>query len=37
VAKQMIEAQNGKIWIESEGVGKVTTAIVELPLDTHVA
>lgn len=37
VAKQMIEAQNGKIWIESEGVGKGTTAIVELPLDTHVA
>lgn len=37
VAKQIIEAQKGKIWIESEGVGKGTTAIVELPLDTHVA
>jgi len=31
VAKQMIEAQGGKIWIESEGVGKGTTFIVELP------
>jgi len=31
VAKQMLEAQGGKIWIESEGVGKGTTFIVELP------
>ncbi len=31
VAKQMIEAQGGKIWIESEGAGKGTTFIVELP------
>lgn len=31
VAKQMLEAQGGKIWIESEGVGKGTTFVVELP------
>lgn len=31
VAKQMVEAQGGKIWIESDGVGKGTTFIVELP------
>lgn len=31
VAKQMVEAQGGKIWIESEGVGKGSTFVVELP------
>lgn len=31
VAKQMLEAQGGKIWLESEGVGKGTTFLVELP------
>lgn len=30
VAKQMLEAQHGKIWLESEGAGKGTTFIVEL-------
>lgn len=33
VAKQMIEAQNGKIWIESEGAGKGASSIIELPLN----
>ncbi|MCX6703751.1 MAG: ATP-binding protein [Candidatus Zambryskibacteria bacterium] len=31
VAKQMIEAQGGKIWLESEGAGLGTTFFVELP------
>jgi signal transduction histidine kinase len=31
VAKQMVEAQGGKIWIESPGVGKGSTFFVELP------
>lgn len=35
VAKQMIEAQNGKIWIESEGVGKGSSSIIELPLNKN--
>ncbi|MEX0652338.1 MAG: ATP-binding protein [Candidatus Paceibacterota bacterium] len=30
VAKQMVEAHDGKIWIESEGEGKGSTFIVEL-------
>lgn len=37
VAKQMIEAQNGKIWIESEGAGKGSASIIELPLNKNVA
>lgn len=37
VAKQMIEAQNGKIWIESEGPGKGASSIIELPLNKNVA
>jgi signal transduction histidine kinase len=32
VAKQLVEAHKGKIWAESEGEGKGTTFIVELPL-----
>lgn len=36
VAKQMVEAQNGKVWLESEGIGKGTTSIMELPLHDHV-
>jgi two-component system sensor histidine kinase VicK len=35
VAKQMVEAHNGKIWAESAGLGKGTTFVVELPLSTH--
>ncbi|MHB1316806.1 MAG: sensor histidine kinase, partial [Minisyncoccota bacterium] len=31
VAKQMIEAMKGKIWIESDGAGKGSTFIIELP------
>lgn len=31
VAKQMVEAHGGKIWAESEGVGKGSTFTVELP------
>jgi signal transduction histidine kinase len=31
VAKQMIEAQNGKIWVESHGLGKGSTFFIELP------
>ena len=32
VAKQLVEAQNGKVWAESEGEGKGATFFVELPL-----
>jgi signal transduction histidine kinase len=32
VAKQMIEAQKGKVWAESEGKGKGSSFIIELPL-----
>lgn len=32
VGKSLIEAQNGKIWVESEGDGKGSRFIVELPL-----
>ncbi|MFM2414477.1 MAG: hypothetical protein RI911_170, partial [Candidatus Parcubacteria bacterium] len=32
VAKQMIEAQKGKVWAESEGEGKGSTFIAEMPL-----
>ncbi len=32
VAKLMMEAQNGKIWVESEGKGKGSTFFIELPL-----
>ena len=32
VARQMIEAHQGKIWAESEGEGKGATFIFELPL-----
>ena len=31
VAKQMIEAQGGKVWVESEGLGKGSTFYIELP------
>jgi len=32
IAKQMVEAQGGKVWLESEGGGEGTTSIMELPL-----
>lgn len=35
VAKQMVEAHKGRIWVQSEGLGKGTTFVVELPLATH--
>jgi signal transduction histidine kinase len=35
IAKQMIEAQNGRVWIESEGVGKGSSSIIELPLNKN--
>jgi len=31
LARQLVEAQNGKIWAESEGDGKGSTFIIELP------
>jgi signal transduction histidine kinase len=31
VAKQMIEAQGGKVWVESGGLGKGSTFYIELP------
>ncbi len=31
VAKQMIEAQGGRVWVESAGVGKGSTFFIELP------
>jgi len=31
VAKQMIEAQGGRVWVESAGVGKGSTFYIELP------
>jgi len=30
VAKQMVEAQGGRIWVESDGEGKGSTFFVEL-------
>jgi signal transduction histidine kinase len=32
VAKQMIEAQKGRVWVESEGRGKGSTFYIELPI-----
>ena len=32
VAKEMIESQHGKIWIDSPGIGKGTTVYIALPL-----
>lgn len=32
ITKQIVEKHNGKIWAESEGAGKGTTFVVELPL-----
>ena len=32
VARQLVEAQKGRVWAESEGEGKGSTFIVELPL-----
>jgi signal transduction histidine kinase len=31
VAKQMVEAQGGRVWAESPGVGKGSTFFIELP------
>jgi signal transduction histidine kinase len=33
IAKKMIEAQRGKIWVDSAGPGKGSTFVVELPLE----
>ncbi len=33
IAKKMLEAQNGDIWVDSEGVGKGSTFIIELPAE----
>ena len=32
VARQMVEAHSGKIWVESEGKGKGSTFVIELPM-----
>jgi signal transduction histidine kinase len=32
VGKSFIEAHHGRIWIESEGVGKGSKFIIELPI-----
>ena len=32
IAKKLVEAQKGKVWAESEGEGKGSTFVVELPL-----
>ena len=31
IAKQMLEAQGGRVWVESPGLGKGSTFFVELP------
>ena len=31
IAKQMVEAQDGKIWVESDGLGKGSTFFIQLP------
>lgn len=33
VAKKMLEAQRGKIWVDSSGPGKGSTFVIELPLE----
>lgn len=35
VARQMVEAHKGKIWVESDGEGKGSTFIVELPTTSN--
>ncbi len=35
VAKQMVEAQKGRVWVESPGKGKGSTFYIELPLKTN--
>jgi signal transduction histidine kinase len=32
IAKQMVEAQGGKVWVESEGLGKGSTFFIKLPI-----
>ena len=32
VAKQMVEAHKGKVWVESDGLGKGSTFFIELPV-----
>ena len=35
IAKQIVEAHSGKIWVESEGPGKGSTFFVELPVSSN--
>lgn len=37
VAKQMIEAMRGKIWVDSEGPGHGSTFVIELPVEPYSA
>ncbi len=37
VVKRIVESQGGRVWLESEGVGRGTSACVELPLDPQAA
>jgi signal transduction histidine kinase len=36
ICKRIIEKHNGKIWIESPGIGKGTTVLFTLPLVTNI-
>lgn len=36
IAKKMLEAQRGRIWVDSEGVGKGSTFVIELPIEEKV-
>lgn len=36
VGKSLVEAQNGKIWVESKGEGKGSKFIIELPMNLHI-
>jgi signal transduction histidine kinase len=34
-ARKIVKLHNGKIWAESEGVGKGAKVIIELPIKNH--